>query len=70
MTCSCDVCKQSITFREHLDRIPAELHEYFQELYDVLIHAQFDNDYYKAIIDGSWPEADLIIDRARKRKVK
>ena len=32
-----------------------------------LLHAEMDRDYYKSIIEGTWPDADKVIAAARAK---
>lgn len=66
--CDCEVCQQSRAFYKYLDTVPAESRDYFVNLYDALLEAEEDRCYYRALLDGSWPDADKVIENWRKRK--
>lgn len=65
--CDCDVCKLSRKVREKLELMPEDQRGFWEEFYDNFIHVEFDRDYYKSVIDGSWPNADNVIENARSR---
>ena len=44
--------------------------QFFEQMYESLIETQYDLDYYKAIVDGSWPMADEIIARKRRKETE
>jgi hypothetical protein len=67
-SCKCAVCQAHRTFQEHLAQVPEHLKPYFEALYDIHVHTALDRDYYAAIVDGSWPDADELIKRIRDRK--
>lgn len=69
MSCECFLCQRSRGFEEQLNKIAdPEVKEYFIKLYDFLICVENDLDYANAIIDGSWPDADKIIEFKRKKR--
>lgn len=66
--CECSICQQITEFYKYLETVPNDSKPYFLDLYDALIEASSDLEYYKSIIDGSWPNADEVIERFRKTK--
>lgn len=64
MTCQCEIC---CAIKEHhirLQCVPNESRDYFEEIFEALLDTQFDNDYYKAIMNGEWPESVQILEQA------
>lgn len=69
--CKCDVCKFSVRFHKWRSKLPKSALKFADELYERMTNFEDDADYYNAIIDGSWHDADGIIKRTRKlRKAK
>ena len=65
--CDCQLCQQNRTFREKLALIPEDVRPYFENLYDHLLETSFDQDYYRAIMSGSWPGAVEVLERALEK---
>lgn len=66
--CQCQVCCFSRFVGKQLEKIEDENAKlFFQNLYDLYIETEMDRDYYKAIIDGHWPQADEIIKNRREK---
>lgn len=63
--CDCKICNRFQKFKAWLDTIPDESKEFAIKIYDDLTLTEDDRDYYKAIVDGSWPNADEVIKRIR-----
>ncbi len=66
MTCECRICKRARRIdliKEFANR--EQLLALVDELHERLCSAEADENWATAIIDGSWPEADEIIKRAR-----
>lgn len=68
--CNCDVCKDISIFHTHLAQIPESEREYFDSLYERILELEMDNDYYRCLVDGTWPEADRVIATRRAREKK
>lgn len=66
--CECEVCQLSRKVSKKLDLLPEDQRTFWEEMYDALVHAEFDRDYYRSVIDGSWPNADLVIERVRTHR--
>ena len=67
--CECDVCHFSRLVNAQIQKLEDEdAQNFFLNMYDMLIHTEFDRDYYKAIIDGTWPEADKMIMKYRNKR--
>ena len=60
--CECEICRRDRAFRLHLAQLADDQQMYFNAMYDALQHAEMDRDYYHAILDGSWPNAEVIRD--------
>jgi len=69
MACNCELCQRDQTFTERLARVPEAERGYWEGIYTSLLHAEMDRDVNAAVIDGSWPDADDWIKRARKTSV-
>lgn len=59
--CSCNACMEYSKFIRNMDLVPHEVRPYFENLYEKMVVAQHDSDYYKAIVKGTWPNSDDII---------
>ena len=66
--CECEVCQLSRKVHEKLELLPEDQRAFWEEMYDALVHAEFDRDYYRSVIDGSWPNSDLVIERVRTHR--
>lgn len=64
--CQCEVCKFYKEFSDRLDALPIEHQEFFTKMYDDMVHLQSRFNHQRAIIDGSWPNADSIIKKKRE----
>lgn len=58
IVCQCEVCTRIRSWREL--GVPDEIREY-------ILAVEMDRDYYKAILDGSWPQARQILNSALDR---
>jgi hypothetical protein len=65
--CHCSLCIRTREFREALEKLPASDRMFWTDIYSHLFHAEADRDYYKAIVEGSWPNADEIISKHRTK---
>jgi hypothetical protein len=45
-----------------------EHQEYFRAMYDQLLEVEHDRDYYRVIVDGTWPNADEVIKHIRSKR--
>ena len=70
MVCNCEVCRRSRSFDERVDAVPIEHQQYFRDLYDSLLEIEMSRDYYKVIVDGTWPNADEVIKHIRAKRQK
>ena len=65
--CDCAVCIRSRAFEDRIRDVPAEHQEYFRAMYDQLIEVEMDRDYYKVVVNGTWPYADEVIKHIRSK---
>lgn len=64
-SCACEICQHMRAFEIHMQEITnPEAAEFFKALYNRFIDSEFDLDYYKAIFNGSWPDAEEILQQA------
>lgn len=71
MACDCKLCKRTGQFKTVLERAPEQDKKFWNEIYNALFHSEADRDYYKCVVDGSWPTADeVIISHRKNRAVK
>jgi len=69
--CDCTVCQRLDEYEEHLKKIEdPEERKFWDELCEQYESLDFELDYYKAIVDGSWPNADKVIEAHRGRKAE
>lgn len=66
--CECEICARSRLFEDRIQAIPIEHQEYFRAMYDQLLEIEMNRDYYKVIVDGTWPNADEVIKHIRSKK--
>jgi len=67
MTCRCKVCLYYEEFSSRIDLLPVEHQDFFHQMYDNTVHLQSKFNHLRAIIEGSWPNADEIIKRKREK---
>lgn len=67
--CNCRICLRSHRFKEALEKVPDQEKQFFRDLFSDLYSVEMDRDYYRAIVEGSWPTADEIIRKHRERKL-
>ena len=67
MSCDCGICKRQAEFVRRLELIPECEREYWEWIYSELESAEMDADWANAVIDGSWVDADEVIERARSK---
>jgi hypothetical protein len=65
--CQCEFCLWHDEFKRHIEPLPAEAKAFFHVMADVLLEAQQDAEYYKAIVQGTYPNADKLIADWRSR---
>jgi hypothetical protein len=65
--CQCNVCKRGAVVYARLQLLPKDQREFWENLYDELLHVELDRDVNAAIIDGSWTDADAWIAQRRAR---
>lgn len=58
--CACDGCKRAVTVQLMLSKLPEDQREFWDGIYTDLLHAEMDRDVNMAILEGSWPDADLV----------
>ncbi len=68
--CDCAGCKRNKEFKKHIALMKEfglnYAAEFFEGVYNDLCHVEFDNDVNKAIIAGTWTDADKLIEQARQ----
>jgi hypothetical protein len=67
-TCNCAICQRSQQFQEALKLVPETDKQFWKDLFSLLYDVEMDRDYYRAIVDGSWPNADEVIHQRRTKK--
>ncbi len=70
MSCPCKICRRNRVYDKHISLIKGagledETIDFIKGQYSDLNHVEMDRDYYKAILYGTWPNADEIIHRLR-----
>jgi hypothetical protein len=63
--CNCLICMRHAAFVRALSEIPEDGRRFWEHIYDQLNGAEFDADYYRAIVEGTWPDADKVIHQSR-----
>lgn len=68
MSCDCRICRLGRRVKTTVaERDTDKLIALVNDLSDLWFHTDFDNDYYRCIMDGSWPSAKEILQRAMDR---
>jgi hypothetical protein len=67
-TCQCQICHRNRQFKEVIERVPAQDKEFWKAIFDRLFNVENDRDYYKAVVEGTWPNADKVIHDHRSAK--
>jgi hypothetical protein len=62
--CTCELCIRLKSIREHIEALPEEHREYWDNMVEGMLHVEFDNDYYKAIMEGGWPSGREVLESA------
>jgi hypothetical protein len=63
--CQCKLCVRHRKWKEILDRNDLqEIKDLVNEIISLLLNSELDNNYYECILDGSWPQAKEILERA------
>lgn len=65
--CECALCKRNLAVVEQLKALPDSQRKFWEEMYDILLHTELDLDWNQAIVNGSWPDADRIIESRREQ---
>ncbi len=65
--CECAVCQRNRLFQQHLENVSSDSRYFFEQLYDAFLETEMDRDYYKVIVDGTWPNADEVIKHVRSK---
>lgn len=66
--CNCAVCSYYERVKSAIDALPTEHQEFFNIMYDDYVHLQSKYNHQRAVIDGSWPNADQIIKHKRMKR--
>lgn len=61
MTCECEVCVRLRTVEARIEQLPEEHRQFFRDFYDEAEEVRFNRNYLRALVDGSYPNADMII---------
>ena len=74
MTCSgknCAICAESRKFNKSIRAARSgsrtQIEKHIKEWFNAYINESADNNYYHAILDGSWPSAVEILERALEK---
>lgn len=63
--CQCDLCKMSKRIDRTIEKRDLdEMAILIKDLANWMASAEFDRDYYKSIVDGSWPQAEEILTKS------
>jgi hypothetical protein len=66
--CDCKLCVRNKSVQLAIERLPDDRQQFFSDFFEYVIGVETDLGYYKAIVDGSWPNADEIIKYKRGKK--
>jgi hypothetical protein len=62
--CECATCVRLRAIEARIQELPEEQRDFFRCMVDSMLDVEFDNQYYKAILDGKWPGAEAILRRS------
>lgn len=65
MACNCQVCQDIKRWKAGLDD-PVTRKEIFEEMFGRIEDAETSEAYYHSILDGTWPNAEQMLERALK----
>ena len=68
MICKCHICERYRGITGWIIPLPLPTRTHAEKLLSDLINTEEDRDYYRCLVDGSWPKADEIIQRIREKK--
>ncbi len=63
MACNCQVCQDIKRWKAGLED-PVTRKEIFEEMFGRIEDAETSEAYYHSILDGTWPNAEQILERA------
>jgi hypothetical protein len=63
--CDCNLCQRDAAFRVQVEQLPMEQRAYFESMYEQLQNVEMDLSYCCAVMDGSWPNADEVLQHMR-----
>lgn len=66
--CQCHLCIRTRNFLAALETIPEQHHRLLHAMHGALEDAEFERDHARAVIEGSYPDADTVIAYHRKRR--
>lgn len=66
-SCTCQTCATMQSHKEHIAALPEQHQAYFYELVEHLYNVQADLDWYKAVLNGSWPSSKEILTAALQK---
>lgn len=59
--CDCNLCQRDAAFRAQIEQLPTAQRAYFESMYEQLQNVEMDLSYCCAVMDGSWPNADEVL---------
>lgn len=62
--CECKLCIRLRNIEAKIMELPEEHREYFYGLVDSMLDIEFDNDYYKTVLSGHWPNGKEVLEFA------
>jgi hypothetical protein len=66
--CDCRLCTRARAFQAHLAHLAPAQRTFFEGIYDDLENLEMEHNHLHAVADGSWPNADEIIQRMRTER--
>lgn len=67
--CDCKHCEMSRRIADVYDSLPETVQDIIDDLWLEWEHDSMEHGYYKAVVEGVWPNADEIIENARRSKI-
>ena len=68
--CNCDLCVSNREITARVKGMPPEYRDFILGLLDRALEAEADNDYYRVVMAGNWPQSVEILQRALDKAIE
>ena len=66
-SCNCEICQRGREFKKHLERIPEEERNYFEDIYVLLMNVESDRDWAELKLAKIGKLSDEVAKRALEK---